>query len=58
MSNAFNTYVCIVCGFIYDEAVGRPEDNIAAGTRWADVPADWICPDCSAPKSDFEMEQV
>ena len=43
MSNSFNTYVCIVCGFIYDEAAGRPEDNIAAGTRWADVPADWTC---------------
>ncbi|MFN5811341.1 MAG: rubredoxin, partial [Burkholderiales bacterium] len=55
MSNAFNTYVCIVCGFIYDEAAGRPEDNIAAGTRWADVPADWTCPDCGVAKADFEM---
>ena len=58
MSNAFNTYVCIVCGFIYDEAVGRPEDNIAAGMRWADVPADWTCPDCGVAKADFEMVEV
>ena len=58
MSNSFNTYVCIVCGFIYDEAAGRPEYNIAAGTRWADVPADWTCPDCGVAKADFEMVEV
>ncbi len=58
MSNSFNTYVCIVCGFIYDEAAGRPEDNIAAGTRWVDVPADWTCPDCGVAKADFEMVEV
>ena len=58
MSNAFNTYVCIVCGFIYDEAAGRPEDKIAAGTRWADVPAEWTCADCGVAKADFEMVEV
>ena len=58
MSNSFNTYVCIVCGFIYDEAAGRPEDKIAAGTRWADVPADWTCTDCGVAKADFEMVEV
>ncbi|NBX63095.1 MAG: rubredoxin [Betaproteobacteria bacterium] len=58
MSTSFHTYVCIVCGFIYDEAVGRPEDQIAAGTRWADVPADWTCPDCGVAKADFEMVEV
>ena len=58
MSNSFNTYVCIVCGFIYDEAAGRPEDKIAAGTRWADVPAEWTCPDCGVTKADFEMVEV
>ena len=58
MSNSFNTYVCIVCGFIYDEAAGRPEDKIAAGTRWADVPADWTCQDCGVAKADFEMVEV
>ena len=58
MSTSLHTYVCIVCGFIYDEAVGRPEDQIAAGTRWADVPADWTCPDCGVAKADFEMVEV
>jgi len=58
MSNTHRTYVCIVCGFTYDEATGRPEDGIAAGTLWADVPADWTCPDCCVSKSDFEMVEV
>jgi rubredoxin len=49
---------CVVCGFIYDEAVGMPEDGIPAGTRWEDVPEDWLCPDCAVAKSDFEMEEM
>jgi rubredoxin len=48
------TYICIVCGFVYDEAAGRPEDGIAAGTLWKDVPASWECPDCGVAKADFE----
>ena len=47
------TFVCIVCGFIYDEAKGRPEDGIAAGTLWADVPQTWACAECGAAKADF-----
>lgn len=46
---------CILCGFIYDEATGLPEEGIAPGTRWEDVPADWTCPHCSATKGDFDM---
>ncbi|NNM51259.1 MAG: rubredoxin [Pseudomonadales bacterium] len=48
-------YQCIVCGFIYDEATGMPAEGIPAGTRWADVPAGWVCPDCGIGKEDFEM---
>jgi len=51
------TYICIVCGFVYDEAAGRPEDGIAA-TLWADVPASWACPDCGVSKSDFEVVEI
>ena len=50
--------MCIICGFIYDEAQGWPQDNIPPNTLWADVPADWMCPDCSAMKDDFEMIEV
>jgi rubredoxin len=51
----FKTWQCILCAFVYDEAAGFPEDGIAAGTRWADVPETFGCPDCSAKKADFEM---
>lgn len=44
---------CTICGYIYDEALGDPDNGIAAGTRWDDVPDDWCCPDCGASKADF-----
>ena len=37
-------YLCLGCGFSYDEARGLPEHGIAPGTRWADIPDDWVCP--------------
>ena len=52
-----NKYVCTVCGFIYDEAAGMPDAGIAPGTRWADLPDDWRCPLCGAPKVLFELKQ-
>lgn len=52
------TYQCIVCGFIYDESLGLPEEGIAAGTRWDDIPADWACPDCGVAKADFDMIEI
>ena len=52
------TYLCIVCGFIYDESNGRPEDGIPPGTTWDQVPSDWACPDCGAGKDSFEMMAI
>jgi rubredoxin len=52
---AYRTWMCVVCGFIYDEADGLPEEGIAPGTRWEDIPDDWVCPDCGVSKADFEM---
>ena len=49
------TWQCIVCGYVYDEAVGDPEHGIKAGTRWEDIPNDWACPECGVAKADFEM---
>lgn len=51
-------WLCIVCGWIYDEAKGWPDDGIAPGTKWEDVPEDWLCPDCGVGKSDFEMLDI
>ncbi len=51
-------WICIVCGFVYDEEKGLPEEGIAPGTRWEDVPEDWKCPDCGVGKQDFEMQAI
>lgn len=45
-------YEC-ACSYIYDEAVGDPDGGIAPGTKWADVPEDWVCPVCGLSKGDF-----
>jgi rubredoxin len=55
---AYRTWMCVVCGFIYEEEKGLPEEGIAPGTRWEDVPEDWTCPDCGVTKDDFEMMEV
>ena len=54
----YKSYICLLCGFTYQEEKGWPEDGIPAGTRWQDVPDDWVCPDCGATKDDFEMHEI
>jgi|TARA_R110001583_G_scaffold195503_3_gene374491 rubredoxin len=54
----FKTYMCLICGFIYDEAAGLPDEGIAPGTRWEDVPPNWTCPECEARKEDFELIEI
>lgn len=46
---------CIVCGWVYDEETGDPDSGIVAGTKWEDIPEDWLCPDCGVGKEDFEL---
>ena len=46
-------YVCDLCGYVYDPATGDPDNDVAAGTAWEDVPGDWLCPDCGAGKDEF-----
>lgn len=57
-TNNFKTYMCLICGFIYDEAAGLPEEGIKPGTRWEDVPINWVCPECGARKDDFELVEI
>ena len=52
------TYMCVICGFVYEEEKGLPEEGIEAGTRWQDVPSDWVCPECGAGKEDCDMVEV
>ena len=55
---AYRTWMCVVCGFMYREQDGLPDEGIAAGTRWEDIPDTWVCPDCGVTKDDFEMVQA
>lgn len=54
----YKVYMCVVCGFLYEEEFGLPEEGLPAGTRWEDVPDTWVCPDCSASKLDFDMIEI
>ena len=47
-------YICKICGWIYDEAQGDPDNGIAPGTKFEDLPAGYICPMCGAGKDEFE----
>jgi rubredoxin len=49
-------YVCEICGYVYDPEQGDPDNGVAAGTKWEDVPDDWECPVCGASKDDFVKE--
>jgi rubredoxin len=49
-------YVCTICGYVYDPEQGDPDNGVAPGTKWEDVPDDWECPVCGASKEDFEKE--
>lgn len=47
-------YICTVCGYVYDPVLGDPDNGIAEGTEFIDLPSDWICPECGAAKDEFE----
>jgi len=49
-------YVCDLCGYIYDPAVGDPDNDVAPGTAFADLPDDWECPECGAGIEDFSED--
>ena len=46
-------YVCDPCGYIYDPEQGDPDNGIAPGTAFEDLPADWVCPICGVGKDEF-----
>ena len=48
-------WTCVVCGYVYDEAVGDPDSGIAPGTKFEDLPDDWVCPVCGVGKEDFQV---
>lgn len=52
-ATVMKSYVCNLCGYVYDPAVGDPDANVAPGTAFADLPDSWTCPLCGASKDDF-----
>lgn len=54
----YETWMCLICGWIYEESEGHPDSGLKAGTRWADVPESWLCPECQVGKADFEMVRI
>jgi len=52
------TYMCVICGFVYDEEKGLPDEGIAPGTKWEDVPPGWKCTECGAGKEDFDLVEI
>lgn len=50
-------YVCGPCGYVYDPAIGDPDNGVAAGTAFEDLPEDWVCPECGVGKEYFEPEE-
>lgn len=49
-------YMCGVCGWVYDPAVGDPRGGVPAGTAFEEIPDDWLCPECIAVKSQFSPQ--
>lgn len=47
-------YRCIICDYVYDPELGDPDNGIAPGTKFEDIPADWVCPLCGVDTSNFE----
>ncbi len=46
-------YECDVCGWVYDPTAGDPDNSVEPGTAFADIPDDWVCPECGADKDQF-----
>ena len=46
-------YVCTLCGYVYDPAKGDPDNGVAPGTAFEDLPEDWVCPECGVEKDQF-----
>ena len=49
-------YICTVCDYVYDPAIGDPDNDIAAGTAFEDLPLNWTCPICGVDKSNFSKK--
>jgi rubredoxin len=51
----YKQYICSACGLVYDEELGHPDSGLPPGTRFNDIPDDWVCPECGVDKSYFDL---
>jgi rubredoxin len=58
MRDDMKVWMCMNCGWVYDEAKGDPDGGIAPGTPWELIPDTWTCPECGAAKAQFEMVEI
>ncbi len=58
METGMDLYECLVCGYIYNPEVGDPSGGIPAGVKFAELPEDWVCPECGAGKDQFVIVQT
>ncbi len=58
LETCVKSWMCVNCGYVYVEAAGDPAGGIPPGTRWEELPADWVCPDCGLGKREFEMAEI
>ncbi len=56
ITNIMEKYVCDLCGYVYDPEVGDPDNGIAPGTAFEDLPSNWTCPMCGVDKSSFSKQ--
>ncbi|WP_273452348.1 rubredoxin [Nevskia ramosa] len=55
--SGYRRFICPGCGYAYNEGKGDPHEGFPPGTRWEQVPEDWVCPDCAVrEKLDFELQ--
>jgi rubredoxin len=57
-ADGFKQWICLICGWVYSEQDGLPDEGIAPGTRFEDIPADWRCPLCDVGKDDFALIEL
>ncbi len=50
-------YLCTVCGYVYDPAAGDPNGGVQPGTKFEDIPDEWVCPECGVDKGAFEVQE-
>ncbi len=55
MAIPYQSYICMICGYVYSEEEGDEDGGLAPGTRFADIPDTWVCPVCGASKKEFQL---